>query len=115
MSITHGLYIEKKKGHLCIRLPNVVKKDNITHIENRIETSLKGYKGKVVVDLSDTLSIFSILVTLLMHIDKKVAEAGGSVKLVNVSKKCQAQLNSMNLDRVLTIDKKETGAKKKAK
>ena len=115
MPITHGLYIEKKKGYIWIRLPNVVKKDNITHIENRIETSLKGYKGKVIIDLSDTLSIFSILVTLLMHIDKKVTEAGGSVKLVNVSKKCQAQLNSMNLDRVLTIDKKVAGAKKKAK
>jgi anti-anti-sigma regulatory factor len=114
MPITHGLYIEKKKGHIFIRLPNVVKKDNITHIENRIESSLKNYKGNVIVDLSDTLSIFSILVTLLMHIDKKVTEAGGSVKLINVSKKCQAQLKSMNLDRVLTIDKKEAGSRKKA-
>lgn len=115
MPITHGLYIEKKRGHIWIRLPNVVKKDNITQIESRIESSLKGYKGKVVVDLSDTLSIFSILVTLLMHIDKLVTGAGGTVKLVNVSKKCQAQLQSMNLDRVLTINKKEAGAKKKAR
>ena len=115
MPITHGLYIEKKKGHIWIRLPNVVKKDNITHIENRIETSLKGYKGKVIIDLSDTFSIFSILVTLLMHIDKQVTKAGGEVKLINVSKKCQAQLKSMNLDRVLTIEKNDTGAKKKAK
>ena len=114
MPITHGLYIDKKKGYLLIRLPNVVKKDNINHIENRIETSLKGYKGKVVVDLSDTLSIFSILVTLLMHIEKQITQAGGTLKLVNVSKKCQAQLKSMNLDRVLTIGKKEAGAKKKA-
>lgn len=113
MPITHGLYIEKKKGHIWIRLPNVVKKDNITHIENRIETSLKGYKGNVVIDLSDTLSIFSILVTLLMHIEKQVTEAGGVVELVNVSKKCQEQLKSMNLDRILTIVKKDAGAKKK--
>lgn len=115
MTITHGLYIEKKRGHFWIRLPNVVKKENITQIENRIDSSLSGYKGKVVVDLSDTLSIFSILVTLLMHIQKKVTNSGGNFRIINVSDKCQAQLKLMNLDKILNISKRKAGKKKKVK
>ena len=115
MTITHGLYIEKKRGYFWIRLPNVVKKENITQIQNRIESSLTGYKGKVVIDLSDTLSIFSILVTLLMQIHKYVTESGGKLHLVNVSERCHAQLKSMNLDKILTIRKKKAAQKKKVK
>ena len=109
MTITHGLYIEKKREHFWIRLPNAVKKENITQIQNRIESSLTGYKGRVVIDLSDTLSIFSIL------IHKYVTKFGGQLQLVNVSEKCQAQLKLMNLDKILNISKKKAGKKKKVK
>ena len=115
MTITHGLYIEKKREHFWIRLPNAVKKENITQIQNRIESSLTGYKGRVVIDLSDTLSIFSILITLLMQIHKYVTKFGGQLQLVNVSEKCQAQLKLMNLDKILNISKKKAGKKKKVK
>ena len=115
MTITHGLYIEKNRGRIWIRLPNVVKKENITQIENRIDSSLSGYKGKVVVDLSDTFSIFSILVTLLMHVQKKVINAGGNFHLVNVSEKCHLQLTLMNLDKIMNISKKKAVKKKKVK
>lgn len=103
MTITYGLQIYKKKGQLWIRLPNAIKKENILQIENRIEDSLKDCEGKVILDFADTLSVFSLLVTLIIHIRKRVGEFGGQLCLVNVSDKCKSQLKAMNLDRILTI------------
>ena len=74
--MTYGLQIDKKKGHVRIRLPNAIKKGNILQIKNRIEDGLTDCKGKVILDFADTLSVFNILVTLIMHIRKRVGEFG---------------------------------------
>ena len=103
MTITYGLQIDKKKGQVWIRLPNAIKKENILQIKNRVEDSLIGCKGKVILNFADTLSVFSILVTLIIHIRKLVGEFGGELCLVNVSDKCNSQLKAMNLDKILTI------------
>lgn len=103
MTITYGLQIDKKKGQVRIRLPNAIKKENILQMENRIENSLTGCEGKVILDFADTLSVFSILITLIIHTRKRVDEFGGELYLVNVSDKCRSQLKAMNLDKILTI------------
>lgn len=103
MTITYGLQIDKKKGQVRIRLPNAIKKENILQMENRIENSLTGCKGKVILDFADTLSVFSILITLIIHTRKRVDEFGGELCLVNVSDKCRSQLKATNLDKILTI------------
>ena len=112
----YGLHIKKRRDCIWIRLPNLIKKENVTLVENRIVSATEGYCGTVVVDLSDTLSIFSMLVTLIMKIRKKVLENHGEFFLAHVSKKCQAQLDEMNLDKILLhYKKKEDTLKKKKK
>ncbi len=101
--MTYGLQIDKKKGHVRIRLPNAIKKGNILQIKNRIEDGLTDCKGKVILDFADIISVFSILITLIIHIRKRVDEFDGELCLVNVSDKCKSQLKAMNLDRILTI------------
>lgn len=108
MTIIHGLHIEKKKEHIWIGLPDRIRKENISQIENRIESSILGYNGIVVLDLLDTLSIYSMLVALCMHIREKVVESGGMFYIANVSEKCQIQLELMNLDKILTIYKERS-------
>lgn len=103
MTINHSMQIDKKNGRVRVRLPNAIKKENILQIENRIEDSLKHCNSKVILDFADILSIFSILVTLIIHIRKQVSEFDGELCLVNVSDKCKSQLKAMNLDKILTI------------
>ena len=114
MKITYGMQIDKKKGQVWIRLPNAIKKENILQVENRIEDSLTDCEGTVILDFADILSIFSILVTLIIHIKKQVSEIDGELCLVNVSDKCTSQLKAMNLDKILTIYNNEADLLKNA-
>ena len=114
MTITFGMQIDKKKGQVRIRLPNAIKKENILQIENRVEDTLIECKGKVILDFADILSVFSILITLIIHIMKRVGEFDGELCLVNVSDKCKSQLKAMNLDKILTIHNNESGTEENA-
>jgi len=115
MTIMYGLHIKRKRDCIWVRLPNLIKKENVTLVENRIVSAVEGFSGDVVVDLSDTLSIFSILVTLIMKIRKKVLEAGGRFYLAHVSKKCEIQLHEMNLDKILQVFTTKEGSLQKKK
>jgi anti-anti-sigma regulatory factor len=103
MAVTCNLHIEKKRGYVWIRLPNVIKSENIIQIEKKIENSLKNCKSKVVLDFADTLNVFSTLVTLIMLIRKRVDEYGGELCLVNVSDTCKSKLKERNLDKIMII------------
>jgi len=101
-SIT-GLSIEKKQGYIVIRLPNMSNQDKVLDIEEEIMSSLEEYGSNIVIDLSECANIYSMLITLMIHIRKKVVAAGGTVCLVNVSINGQKQLTLMNLDMILPI------------
>ena len=103
MSLIKGLYIEKKEGYILIKLPHTLNQENILDIEEEIDSSLTGYRDTIAIDLSECSNIFSMLITLIMHIRKKVMDEGGSLCLVNVSLSGQQQLKAMNLDIILPM------------
>lgn len=103
MSLIKGLSIEKKEGYTLIKLPHTLNQENILDIEGEIESSMTGYRDTIAIDLSECSNIFSMLITLIMHVRKKVIEEGGSLCLVNVSITGQQQLTAMNLDIILPI------------
>ena len=99
MSLIKGLNIEKKEGYTLIKLPHTLNQENILDIES----GLTGYRDTIAIDLSECSNIFSMLITLIIHIRKKVIEEGGNLCLVNVSKTGQQQLTAMNLDIILPM------------
>lgn len=101
-SIT-GLSFEKKKGYIVIKLPNLSNQDKVLDIEGEVMSNLSDYGSNVVIDLSESANIYSMLITLIIHIRNKVVSAGGLVCLVNVSINGQKQLNLMNLNMILPI------------
>ncbi len=103
MSSITGLSIEKKKGYIVIRLPNMSNQDKVLDIEEEIGSGLAEYGNIIAIDLSECANIYSMLITLMIHIRKKVVAAGGKLCLVNVSINGQKQLKAMNLDMILPI------------
>lgn len=103
MSLIKGLDIVKKEGYTVIKLPHLLNQDNFLEIEEEIESSMAGYRETIAIDLSECDNIFSMLITLIIHIRKKVIEAGGELCLINVSINGQQQIKAMNLDMILTM------------
>ena len=92
------------KDHISIRLPSIIKGEKVLQMENRIDTMLDGNVTRVDIDMQDVENIYSVLITVIMRAQKKIAESGGSLYLINVADRCRNQLESMNLDKILPID-----------
>lgn len=103
---TH-LKIENKKGYLWISFPISIGRENILQIRNRIESVLTEKSSRVVLDLSSIDIIGSIVIDLIMLANKIITNSKGSICLVNLSKTCLNQFQTMNLDKVMTIYKSE--------
>ena len=103
MSLIKGLYIEKKEKYTVIKLPHMLNQENFIEIEEEIDSSLTGYRGTIAIDLSECANIFSMLITMIILIRKKVMGAGGELCLINVSISGQQQLKAMNLDMILPM------------
>lgn len=91
-------------GRIAIRLPSMIKGEKVLQMDNRIDTMLDGNVTRVDIDMQDVENIYSVLITVIMRAQKKIAESGGSLFLINVSNRCREQLESMNLDKILPID-----------
>ena len=111
MTPASDFYSEKKGGYTLVRLPGRVTRENISQIENRIETIVAENKANIVLDLSTTRDIFSIFITLIMQIKNQVSGVEGKLYLVKINESCLAQLKSMNLDKVLSIYESEEDVK----
>ena len=108
MTKIRGLHIESKKGYIWITLPNSITMDNYLQIRNRIEFRLVDKKkDKVVIDLSDTDSIHSLLIGLILHSRKIVKQNSGTFCLVNTSNKCLIKLQALFLDKIMPIYESE--------
>lgn len=106
MTVT-GLKMENRKGYLWVTFPGEIKRGNTQQIQNRIESSLTGKNDQIVLDLSNISNIYSVTVNLILQLRKLITESEGSLCLVNISKKCQSQIQLMHLDEVLTIYQSE--------
>ena len=108
MTRIQGLHIENKKGYMWITLPNSITMDNYLQIRNRIEFRLVDKKtDKVVIDLSNTDSIHSLLIGLILHSRKIAKQNFGKFCLVNTSKKCLVKLQALFLDKIMPIYESE--------
>ncbi len=103
MTIINGFQSENKDGHISIKLPGTMKGDTIAQIEKRIDSLINKDISRVDVSLLDVENVYSVLITIIMKIKKKLIQGNGLLYLVNVSERCRQQLESMNLDKVLTI------------
>jgi anti-anti-sigma factor len=103
MTATGKVIITRKMGYLWVVLPDTITVDTNLEIESRIESYLQPKDEKLVLDFSNTYSLFSSGLGLMIRLRKKVAESGGLVCLVNVSRRVREFLSTLNLDRVFPI------------
>ncbi len=92
---------EVRSGYTWITLPGSLSMDNYQLIERQIESRLEGKPNRVVLDLIYFQQLFSTGISLILRLNKRVRESGGSLWLVNVSEGCREYLISVNLDKVL--------------
>ena len=93
--------VEVRSGYTWITLPGTLSMDNYQLIERQIESRLEGKPNNVVLDLIYFRQLFSTGLSLILRLNKKIVESGGSLWLVNVSDKCREYLTSIKLDKVL--------------
>ena len=103
MAKAHKLQIETKNEHLWITLPDLIDMDNYLQIRNRIEAILTDKENKVVIDLSNSESINSLLIGLILHSRKIVKQNCGVFYLVNVSENCIIKFQALFLDKIVQI------------
>lgn len=95
--------MERKNGCLWFVLPDVINMDNYIRIEGQLQAALGGAEKKIVIDLAHTRNLFSSGLGLLIRLKKHVDNAGGTMHLVNVSKKVRDLFASVNLDKLFLI------------
>ncbi|MBD3315680.1 MAG: STAS domain-containing protein [Chitinivibrionales bacterium] len=95
--------IEERSGFVWVTLPDAVRMDNYTAIEKAIISNLSGKDDRLVLDLSETVYLYSSGIGLMVRIHKEMSGANGVLYLVNVSRKIRDFLESMRLDKVFTI------------
>lgn len=93
--------VEVRSGYTWITLPALLSMDNYQFIERQIESRLEGNPNNVVLDLIYFRQLFSTGISLILRLNKRIIESGGSLWLVNVSDKCRDYLTSVKLDKVL--------------
>ena len=107
MNEAPNLQIKKKKEYVWVTLPKHINMQNDVQIENQIVSELTGKSDRLVLDLINNDNIYSITIGLIMHLRAQIIESGGSICVVNTSKKCLAKLQQMQLNRVLKIYENE--------
>jgi anti-anti-sigma factor len=102
MTSSMSVSIERKLGCLWITLPDAISMYNSRELEKTISGNLEP-KLNVILDLSKTWNLFSSGLGLIIRIRKTVCEQEGVLSLVNVNVKIRDMLNTLNLNKVLSI------------
>ena len=95
--------INREDNFLRVTFPNSVGIDDSGDLQADIESNLLSEKDKLVIDFSDTTALYSPGFSLLIRLNKYVTESGGSMHLVNVSKKLRDIFTGLNLERIFSI------------
>ena len=103
MTVSESLHIEDKNSILWVTLPGSIKRENTLQIQNRIKDALNETITRVFLDLTHLSNLYSVTVTLIMHVREILMKAGYEMYLINVSKRCMKQLVLMKLDTILNI------------
>ena len=107
MTDATNLKVENRKGYIWISFPNSISRENILQIQNRIESTLTDESSHVALDLANIDILGSIVIDLIMSVNRIITNLKGSICVVNVSKACLKQFQTMNLDKVVTIYESE--------
>ncbi len=103
MDDTAKLHLEEKNGYIWAKLLETVKRDFIQIIQAKIESSMASIKKDIVIDLSNLDLINSTTINLFMNLQRECSNNSSMLHIVNVSKRCLMQLESVNLDKTLNI------------
>jgi anti-anti-sigma factor len=95
----HG-HISTQNGYLWVRLPDMLTPDGYARMREEIDKAIDGRPRRIVLDLAALDSIYSIALSFMIRLRKRVAETGGYLCLVNVSDRCGQFLGSVQLHRV---------------
>jgi anti-anti-sigma factor len=95
--------VENRHGFLWVVLPDSINMNDCREIESAIEKNLNGKEYRVVLDLSETVNVFSSCLGLMIRIRKVVHEKNGVVCLVNVSERIRNLFFTINLDKVFPV------------
>jgi anti-anti-sigma factor len=110
MPIKPGLECKEKRGYLWITLPAKIDKENVSVLRGRIESEMMiRDAARVVLDCSRIEMITSTAIDLIMFFHGRITGSSGVLYVTNLSGRCMMQLQSVNLDRVLTICEREDG------
>jgi anti-anti-sigma factor len=103
MNETYGIRVGEKYGYTWIVLPEI-SMFNYEKVESEITELIARNPGdSLVVDLSDTVRLYSSGIGLLIRIRKQLTEKGGALYVVNISDDCLAQLREAHLHNILTL------------
>ncbi len=95
--------IKRENGFLRIILPNSIGVDESWKLQTSIESNLLPEKEQLIIDFSETSTLYSPGLGILIRLRKLVTESNGALYLVNVSKKLRDIFNELNLDKVFQI------------
>lgn len=103
MSENDAVKIEDRSGCLWITLPDSITMYNNKDIEHIIGKELHDKKEMVVLDFTNTQTVYSAGLGLMIRIRRFVTERGGSISLVNVPEPVQSMFVSLNINKVFPI------------
>lgn len=95
--------IIREDEFLRVTFPNSVGLDDTGDLQVDIESQLLSQDDKLVIDFSDTTALYSPGFSLLIRLNKTLTDSGGSMHLVNVSKKLRDIFDGLNLKRIFSI------------
>ncbi len=84
-------------------MPRFITSINSQQIQDDIEPRLQDSIDRVVLDFSNVASISSVAIGLIMRLRNVTSEANNSLHLINISDRCLEQLETVNLDKVLSV------------
>ena len=103
--------IENKLGCLWIVLPDSIDMDSCNTIEESILPILEESGGRVALDFSKTSAIYSSGLGLVVRMQSRIHDKGGTLYLVNLSDRMVEALANVGLDKVLSIHRTEADLK----
>lgn len=90
-------------GYIWVVLPDRILPENDYKVEQVIKEKLKGRNDHLVIDLKETPYIYSVLISIISRLLKKVVSGGGELYIVNASDRCIELLCLLKLDSIIPI------------
>ena len=114
MTDTSIIEVQERKGYIWISFPGSINRENVKQIQSRIETEIKGRQARVVFDLSGIKAPDSTVINFIVNTRNKIREEEGTLSLTNLTKDFKNLLQTINLDKILTIYRSEEEIKKRS-